>query len=128
MSEGHLQEQNDSKTAASLKPTPAWVTAHESWGLTTHCTACRQLKRLKKILSRCLSCSRGIFGDWSDIKVFCSLSYLRCLCSSAPSVRQRDSQLSAYSGREGPRGASQFRDFPFEMFTWNSSLKSSPAG
>jgi len=38
------------KTAASTKPTLAWVTAHKCWKAREQCIACRQFHRLESVL------------------------------------------------------------------------------
>lgn len=47
---------NDTKIAASLKSTPAWVTVEESWNPRKHYRTCRQFYRLGK--------GNGIIYSW----------------------------------------------------------------
>lgn len=63
---GYFQGRN-AKTAVSPKATPAWMKTSESRTPGAHCTACRQLNRLERVLSRQLSAvsvSSGQLG-WS---------------------------------------------------------------
>lgn len=76
---GYLQEhrwrvthrsRNVSKTAASLKPTPAWVTAQKCWEPGAYCTGCRQLNRMESVLSWWLSWSEPLPGTKAALCFF----------------------------------------------------------
>lgn len=66
MGEG-LLTRTEIKTAASRKPTPAWVTVHRSWETRAHCTACRQLSRTVSILCQRLCWSEPFLGSSAGV-------------------------------------------------------------
>ena len=88
MCEGKDRSRNDSKTAAGSRPTPAWVTAHESWDPGAHCTACRQLSRAESVPSTWLRWSNPLLSSShgsslfqvSGLRIFLTAWCLRSFC------------------------------------------------
>lgn len=73
-----LLQQEMTQTVISPKPTPTWVTAHKSWEPGAHCTACRQLNRLRSVFSNWLSWSKSLQSRWSGLSLLCSLALSEC--------------------------------------------------
>lgn len=60
---------NDSKTAASATPTPAWVTAHKAGNLELTLNSLQAAQELESVLSRSLSWSKLLPGSWYGLRV-----------------------------------------------------------
>ena len=63
------RSRNDSKPAASLKPTPVWVTVHKL-GTWSNYAAYRQLRGLKSVLSKWTSSSKLLPGSLAGFCIF----------------------------------------------------------
>lgn len=109
---------NDSEIAASLRLTPAWVTAHRSWEQGAYCTASRQFKGFESLLSKGNHFREAwLVSDafrqlvWSRSH-FVALLSERYFCSSAWLV---------YSGRVRPSESVQFQEFPGAILSYSPS-------
>lgn len=58
------RHRNVSKTAASLKPTISWVTAHQSWESGAHCTHSRHQQIGKHLCQLAWASSRKLICFW----------------------------------------------------------------
>lgn len=76
----------------------------------SYCIACRQLKRLGTVLSRCLSCFLLLPGSGSDLRVLCSFPS-QCFEAQLLFSEQLQCILFTLSGR-GPSESGRFQEHP----------------